>query len=119
MGCSCAVQLLISNSRIGLIFLSPTGSTVSLLHELFAQVHFILDWPDAIQTSPTRMFLSVTLLPPFSLITISRGSKLALSGSNSDIHFPLAAAAADTFCPAKLTVTVVPGLLQPHTGTFM
>ena len=81
--------------------------------------HSMLICPEAIQTSPTRMFFRMCLAPELSETTISRGSALALSGSSSTVHLPSAAAAADFDCPAKLTVTVVPGLLQPHTGTFI
>ncbi len=76
----------------------------------------MLDWPEACHTSPTRMFLRTTWFSP-SRTTISAGWALASRGSSLIIHLPSAPAWALCFCPANSTVTVVPGLLQPHTGT--
>ena len=77
----------------------------------------MFDWPDAIQTSPTRMFLSMRVAPPFSVIVISAGSALAFRASSFSIHFPSSPALAFFSCPENFTVTSVPGLLQPQTGT--
>ena len=77
----------------------------------------MFDWPEAIQTSPTRTFLRTTFLPSLSVMTISAGSALALSGLSLTIHLPSLPALAVSFCPANSTVIFVPGLLQPQTGT--
>jgi len=79
--------------------------------------HTMFDCPEAIQTSPTRMFVSTTFFPASSVTTISAGVAFAVSGSSDVVHLPSAPAVAVFFWPANSTVIFVPGLLQPHTGT--
>ncbi len=123
MGWRWAKRLFTLNSRMGgRVPVSPACSLIfatSNLAELLSTIHCMLDWPDAIQTSPTRRSLRMTVLPSFSRMVISLPSALVFSGSRWSIHFLSAPAMVDFFCPANSTVTSVPGLDQPQTGTLL
>ena len=119
MGCRQAKKFVIENSRIG--GFSPLAASASMRREAsdLLAIHCMFDWPEASQTSPTSRFLRVTIAPSPSVMSISAGCAFALSGASSTIHLPSSPASVDFFCPAKSTVTLVPGLLQPQTGRFM
>ena len=74
----------------------------------------MFDWPEQIHTSPTRMFLSSTLLVP--LMPIVAGFALAGTGSSFTVHLPFASASPVLVWPPKVTVTFVPGVSQPQIG---
>src|SRR4051812_43402606 len=78
--------------------------------------HSILDCPEQTQTSPIRMFFSVSVFLP--LIVISNGPP-DFSASSLIIHFLSSPALAVLVCPQKVTVTSSPGSAQPQIGTGM
>ena len=121
IGCSAENTLVTWNSRMTGCFSLPAATDSAMRFRSAATshlpaVHCMFDWPEAIQTSPTRMFLRTTFLPSLSVMTISAGSAFALSGASLTSHLPSLPASALTFCPANSTVIFVPGLLQPQTG---
>jgi hypothetical protein len=79
----------------------------------------MLDCPEAIQTSPTRMSLSVTFLPV--LLGDDELGRFEAGLEILQLRHPLAvlAGGGGSLLPANSTVTFVPGLLQPQTGTVM
>ena len=77
----------------------------------------MLDWPEQIHTSPTKMLDIVTLESPE--ITKSLAILDAFNGSNFSIHFPLLSAFVFCFWLAKVTVILELGFAIPQTGTGM
>ena len=75
----------------------------------------MLDCPEASQTSPTRMSVSVTVFLP--RMTSDRGSALAASAGSSTRQRPAASAVVSTVWPAKITETFSPASATPQTGT--
>src|SRR5262249_11444703 len=72
----------------------------------------ILDWPEQIQTSPTRTFLTVTFSGPD---TDRVYGPPAENGPRCAIHFPSASAVAFPLLPFMLTIACLPGMVQRHT----
>ncbi len=77
----------------------------------------MLDWPEASQTSPTRMSLTTSAGPEAPLTVISRGAPPALTGSKTTRHLPAASATAFFSWPLKRTVTGSALFAQPQTAT--
>ena len=121
IGCSAENTLVTWNSRMTGCFSLPALTASAMRAKSAATshlpaIHCMFDWPEAIQTSPTRTFLRTTFLPSLAVMIISTGSAFALSGASLTSHLPFLPASALTFCPANSTVIFVLGLLQPQTG---
>ncbi len=74
----------------------------------------MLDWPEQSHTSPTKMFLASMVELPLKVMLV--GLALAGTGSSVIVHLPSFPALAVLVCPAKATVTSVPGVSQPQSG---
>jgi hypothetical protein len=77
----------------------------------------MLDWPEQIQTSPTRTSLYVSVF--FPAIVMVSGVVPAFSGSSVTSHLPSAPAVALPVSPPTVTVTFSPAPAVPHTGSFV
>ena len=83
------------------------------------RAHSILDCPEQIHTSPTRIFSRVTVLSlPPEVIVILAGLLLALRGLSEVIHLPSLFALVSNCWPAKETLILSPGLAHPQIGTW-
>src|SRR4028118_15225 len=74
----------------------------------------ILDWPEASQTSPTRMPVRVRVFLP--LITMLAGVALAGRAGRFTRHLPAASAVVSAVLPEKETETFSPASAMPQTG---
>ncbi len=74
----------------------------------------MFDCPLASQTSPTRMSATFSVAP--SPCTCSTYGPPAACAGSFACQRPLASAFAVACLPSRLTVSVAPGVAQPHTG---
>src|SRR6476469_9642507 len=78
--------------------------------------HSMFDWPEHIQTSPTRIFLNERVLLP---VMLSVKGPPALSGPIIVCQCPLLSVRADALLPAISTDTCSFGLAQPQIRIFL
>src|SRR5581483_8141320 len=76
----------------------------------------MLDWPEQTHTSPTRTLVSFTGLSS-GPVTVNSNGPPAGNGPIFATHFPSGPAVAVAVLPLKLTVTCLPGSVQPQTGS--
>ena len=105
-------------SRMGTSSLDEVSCFASSLHMLLPAVQTMLDWPEENQTSPTSTPLSEIDFPLSFFASSPRSSPDAFRGSSFTIQSPNLSATAALLCPAKSTVTLLPGSSNPQTGTL-
>ena len=77
-------------------------------------VNSMFDWPEQIQTWPTRMFLTLIEFFPATVISVAPP---VLAGSSLTIHLPSCPAVACFFWSPSMTVTASPASAHPQIGS--
>ena len=95
--------------------MSPAAGIISATPGACFTPNFMFDWPEQIQTSPTTTSLKLRVFSPemvsfFPFLLAAMGARLTR-------HSPCAFALVVLVCPEKETLTLLPGLAHPQTGT--
>src|ERR1041384_5190878 len=96
-----------------------SGKSAFLISSAAFLTYFIgrdmLDWPAQYQTSPIKMFFTVSVFLPWTVIV--SGLLLGCMAGSLQDHWPLSSAVAAAFWSASVTVTDSPGDAMPQIGS--